>query len=159
MATVYALKENVKKEDLIKLGYEILPEEITGIENCEDYLFKVCEQPLDGHCVNQLIQFYQENAEEICSDKTIRKIQASMGIKFRKHKDGKHYLIDTKDLREMLSMWRLEVDLTANEIYFTISDGSLSRFYDPHRVLDVYCADAIKELEDLDYIVEVEVLE
>lgn len=147
----YTVKQGLEKKDCIPLledlGFELLPQEICKVENTDSIWFKIVEQPKDGDCVNLLINFYNNLAEKICADKFARRCHVQMGIKFRK-KNEKYHLVVTDALREMFSMWRLEINLDDFEpnIYFTISDGNMPSFYDANLVINKYCKDVISEL-------------
>ena len=147
----YTVKQGLEKKDCLplleKLGFELLPKEICKIDNPDSIWFKIIEQPRNGDCVNLLINFYNNLAEKICADKFARRCHAQMGIKFRK-KNDKYHLVVTDSLREMFSMWRLEINLDDFEpnIYFTISDGNMPSFYDADLVIEKHCKDVIKEL-------------
>lgn len=162
MSYIYTLKDDLNFEQLAEklkeLGYEELPADITGgegIDNLYTYYFKVAEQPRYGECVNQLIGFYEKLANKICYNEFARKAHSKMGIKYRKT-NGVFHLVVNDELREMFSMWRVEIDLNSREIYFTISDGNMPRFYDAEKVLDVYCKPEIDLLKENNLIEKVE---
>lgn len=142
---VYKLK-NIDKEKLKELGYQPLPESICSAPDNENYYFKMVLQDTNADCVLNLIDFYNVNAEKICADKNMRAVHAAIGIKFRKKKKtGKYYLIMTPSLRMMFRAWRIELDLQNEDVYFTISDGSLPAF-GQDTVIEKYCPEEIQEL-------------
>lgn len=143
MAYIYKLKSNLP-EKYADLGFEFLPADLYGMEQ-KIIMYKIEEQPKDGQCVQQLIDFYNHIADNVILDKKARKAHALMGIKFRK-KSGKLRLVVTDELREMFSLWRLEINLEDGDVYFTISDGNMPSFYDAELVLDKFCGEDIKKL-------------
>lgn len=154
---VYQTKEKCDVEKLKELGFELLPDVVCGFENNKDIYFKIVQQPLDGECVNELIKFYNNIAEKICSDKFVRKAHAKMGIKFRKKKN-KYYLLVSNELREMFSLWRIEINLQEDgtNVYFTISDGNMPRFH-AEIVMEKYCKNDIEALVQNGIIEKVEI--
>lgn len=143
MSYIYKLKSN-SPQKYADLGFEFLPADIYGMEQ-STIMYKIEEQPKDGQCVQQLIDFYNNIANNIIFDKKARKAHSLMGIKFRK-KSGELRLIVTDELREMFSLWRLEINLEDGDVYFTISDGSMPSFYDAELVLDKFCGEDINKL-------------
>lgn len=157
MSYIYKLK-NIDIEKLKGLGYEPLPETICPAPDNQKYYYKMVLQDTNSECVLSLIKFYNDIADKICADKTMRKAHSDIGINFRKKKGTKHYyLIMNKKMRMMFRAWRLELDLEDEDIYFTISDGSLPKFYDAELVIEKYCKDEIETLvlNDLAYKEEV----
>ena len=158
MNYIYKVKEGINVEEAIEklkeLEYDLLPYELHRLPDNDRIYFKVIEQPKTGECVNTLVNHYNMVAEKICSDKTLRKLHAEIGIKFRK-KGNIHKLIITDELREMFSYWRLEINFyePVFNVYFTISDGSFPRFFDAEKVIEKYCKEEI-ELLLLNDIVE-----
>lgn len=146
MSYLYQLKDGTDVEKLKEMGFSYLPAELYGSDEEHNILYKIIKQPLDGKCVQTLIDFYQSLSNTICSDRVARRAHVKMGIKYRM-KNGKFNLIITQDLREMFSMWRLEIDFEIGDVYFTISDGSMPRFYDAEQVMEKYCK------EDIDLLV------
>lgn len=149
MTYIYKIADDINIDNvierLIDMGYQKLPEEICGAPQNEKYYFKIVMQPQDGECVKVLTDFYNDAAEKICSDKKMKKIHSKMGIKYKK-RDGKYKLVITPSLLEMFSAWRLELDFEENDIYFTISDGSMPRFYDAEKVIEKFCKEEINAL-------------
>lgn len=156
MSYVYKLK-NADKEKLAELGFEKLPEELCPAPQNENYLFKVVMQPADGECVKTLISYYNKGANQIVKNKELKEAYASIGIKFRSSKNKPRHLVITPELIEMFQGWRIEINLETEEVYFTIADGSLPRFYDAELVLEKYCPEEIKELIINDLIQKEEV--
>ena len=155
MSYIYKLK-NIDVEKLKELGYDTLPESICAAPDNQKYYFKMVLQDTNSEPVLSLIDYYNKVADKICSDVKLRAAHAKIGIKFRKKK-GKHYLVMNHDLRMLFRAWRLELDLDDEDVYFTISDGSLPRFYDAEQVIEKYCKAEIEELviNDLAYKEEV----
>lgn len=151
MNYIYKLKDGIDKNEAIEklkeMGYDLLPYELCGLTDNDSIYFKVIEQPKDGECVRTLINHYNQIADKICSDKLYRKMHAEIGIKFRK-KGNKYRLIITDELKEMFSLWRLEINFYEPifNVYFTISDGSFPRFYDAEKVMPKYCNEEIEML-------------
>lgn len=146
MSYIYKL-QNIDTEKLKELGYEILPETICQAPENQKYYYKMVLQDTNSECVLSLIKFYNDIADKICADKAMRKVHADIGIKFRKKKNTKHYyLMMNKNLRMMFRAWRIELDLEEADVYFTISDGSLPKFYDAEQVIEKYCKAEIEEL-------------
>ena len=147
MSYIYKLK-NIDKEKLKELGYETLPETLCPAPQNENYYFKIVLQGTNSEPVLSLIDHYNKIADKICADKQMRKAHAAIGIKFRKKTGKKHYyLMMNKDLRMMFRAWRIELDLENEDVYFTISDGSIPCFQDAEQVMERYCPEEIKELE------------
>lgn len=139
MSYIYTVK-NADIDKIKELGFDLLPESLIGAPNPDLIFFKVQPQPYDGECVKSLIDFYDKMADKICSDSKMRKAHALIGIKFRRKK-GKYVLQINDEVLEMFSLWRLELNLMDNEynVYFTISDGNLPRFFDAEKVIEKYC--------------------
>lgn len=157
MSYIYKFK-NMDIEKIKELGYDKLPETICPAPQNENYYFKMVMQPTNSECVLSLIDFYNKIADKICSDKKLRKAHSDIGINFRKKTGKKHYyLIMNKELRNMFRAWRIELDLEEGDVYFTISDGSLPKFYDAELVLEKYCPKEIEELLINDLIQKEEV--
>lgn len=157
MSYIYKLK-NIDKEKLKELGYEPLPTTLCPAPQNQKYYFKIVLQETNSEPVLSLIDYYNKIADKICADKEMRKAHATIGIKFRKKTGEKHYyLMMNKDLRMMFRAWRIELDLEDEDVYFTISDGSLPRFYDAEQVIERYCQEEIKELELNDLVYKEEV--
>lgn len=155
MNYIYIIK-NKDLEKIKNLGYETLPEEICEAPENENYYFKEVIQPKDGMCVKGLIKMYNTSADTICNNEKYKQLHENLGIKFEKV-DGKYELIQTDELIEMFRHWRIELDLTDNEVYFTISDGAVPSFYDAENVLDICAPNEIKELLENEIIEKVEV--
>ena len=145
MSYVYRVKDGADVEVFKELGFDYLPPELYGSEDENNILYKIIQQPLDGQCVKTLIDFYNSIAEKICSDKLIRKAHSKMGIKFRWQK-GKYKLVLNPIMLKMFRLWRLEIDFETGDIYFTISDGNMPRFYDAEQVIETYCKEDIETL-------------
>lgn len=158
MSYIYKLKDNANLELLNEIGFELLPSELYGDGLNETIYYKIVEQPQDGQCVQQLVAFYNSIADKICTDQEIRRAHCKMGIKFR-FRDGHYHLILGKEMLKMFTLWRVEFDMEERELYFTISDGNMPRFYDSREVLDKYCSELIETLKINDLIEEEELKE
>lgn len=155
MSYIYRLKDGADVEKFKELGFEYLPPELYGSEEENNILYKIVKQPSDGACVQSLINFYNSIANRICSDRMARRAHVKMGIRYRYCK-GKYRLSINPDLIETFSLWRIEIDFEMGDVYFTISDGNLPRFYDADLVMDKYCKEEIELLRLNDLIERIE---
>lgn len=144
MINIYQIKDGADVEVLKELGFEYLPKELYGTEEAPNILYKIVVQPQDGQCVGTLIDFYQAISDKICTDRQSRRAHAKMGIKY-KYKDGVFKLIVTPAMREMFSLWRIEMNFETGDVYFTISDGNMPSFYNSD-VLEKYCGEDVDTL-------------
>ncbi len=158
---VYKVKAKSKMK-LRNLGFKTLPKKISYNRHV---LYKVVPQPVDGDCVNGLFNRYNnEKWQKTFLTKESIENYKNIGMEFEELylEDGtKHMiLVDTPEVREMFSMWRLEVDYNDDEglyLSFTIGDGTIPSFYNAEKVLDKYCPNEIKELLEKELIEKEEV--
>lgn len=158
MDKIYEVKEDLTSEDFIKIGYEILPFDITGNDLVVAKLIKF---PFDHTLPQQAINNVLNNQawqKAIFKEEGFLEFLNSIGIEFEDYttEDGKThtYVVENDDLKELVCNWRVEVNLTDPDRWlgFTASDIFLENVYFNVIMLDRYCKKEVKELLELGYI-------
>ena len=153
MAKIYRFKEDTDFNEIAKIGWDVMPKSDANLT-----FFKFLEQPKDSELYNSLLNNYYKNEEWIkrVYNKNKKEIINAIGLKYNKNGIMKM----NEKIEMVLTMWRLETE-AADDFWICLksADPFDRHHYYNKEVIDKYCAEEIKKLNELGLIEEIEVEE
>lgn len=150
MIRVYQAKWEKTVQDFLDAGYDLMPEDIVQKENV---VFKIMKMPLDGESVKMVLNIYNDPnwQQEYLTMPHAMEAFNELGIYFDEVFDEegntKTYVRETDELLEMISTWRIEIDMDGDKVLgFTTGDMSFPFTFENRNILDKFCKEEIDNL-------------